>query len=130
MQGLAKVLLIVSGIIHLLPLSGVLGGAQLTRLYGVPIDDPNLLLLMRHRAVLFGLLGAFLLLAAWRTELRPLACAAGLVSVLSFIAIAWVTPGFNALIQRVVVADWIATACLLVVALIEVSRHRGSVTAA
>jgi hypothetical protein len=126
MQGLAKVLLIVSGIIHLLPLSGVLGGAQLARLYGVPIEDPNLLILMRHRAVLFGLLGVLLIAAAWRMELRTAAYVAGLASVLAFIAVAWITPGYNALIQRVVVADWIAAACLVGALLIDVFARRSA----
>ena len=62
-------MLIVVGVIHLLPLSGVLGGAQLFSLYGVPVDDPNLEILMRHRAVLFGLLGVFLVYAAFKPSL-------------------------------------------------------------
>ncbi len=39
------------------------GRRRLEALYGVDIEDPNLLLAMRHRAVLFGLLGGLLLAA-------------------------------------------------------------------
>lgn len=57
MQKLITVLLIIVGTIHILPLSGVVGGARLASLYGMSFDEPNLAILMQHRAVLFGLLG-------------------------------------------------------------------------
>ena len=111
-------LLVIAGIIHLLPLSGVLGAERLAALYGLSFQEPNLLLLMRSRAVLFGLLGAFLLYSAWRPALQPLALLGGLVSVLSFLLLAWSGPGYNEALRRVVIADWLALGCLLVAALL------------
>ena len=105
-------LLLVVGIIHLLPLGGVLGAERLAALYGLAFQEPNLLL-MRSRAVLFGLLGALLVYAALRPALQPLALGAGLISVLSFLALAWSSPGYNRALRRVVIADWLALACLL-----------------
>ncbi len=84
---LIAALLILAGIIHLLPLAGVLGAERLATLYGLPFQEPNLLLLMRSRAVLFGLLGALLVYAALRPTLQPLALFGGLVSVLSFLCL-------------------------------------------
>lgn len=114
MNKLTAALLILSGLIHLLPLSGVLGAERLRALYDLPLTDPNLLILMQHRAVLFGLLGLFLILAAWRPALRSLALAGGLISVLSFILIAWLVGDYNAAIQRVVIADVVALIALLI----------------
>jgi len=76
MRLLISAMLIVVGVIHLLPLSGVLGSARLGALYGVPIDDPNLEILMRHRAVLFGLLGGYnaQLSTVFKADLIALAC--------------------------------------------------------
>lgn len=107
-------LLIVAGIIHLLPLSGVLGAERLAQLYGLAVQEPNLLLLLRSRAVLFGLLGALLIYAALRPALQPIALVGGLVSVLSFLFLAWSGPGYNEALRRVVYADWVALACLAI----------------
>ncbi|SIS17698.1 hypothetical protein SAMN05878276_2920 [Aquipseudomonas alcaligenes] len=116
MSKLVAALLLIVGIIHLLPVVGVLGGDRLNSLYGLNLDEPNLQILMRHRAVLFGLLGALLVAAAFLPGLRTLALLAGLVSVVSFLLLAWGTPLYNEALRRVVVADWIALACLLLAA--------------
>ena len=116
MQKIISLLLAVVAVIHLIPLTGALGPQRLQALYGLTFDEPNLQILMQHRAVLFGLLGAFLLWAAFRPALVALALIAGFVSVLSFLGLALTAPGHNALIARVVVADWVALACLVVAA--------------
>lgn len=66
MSYLISAMLVVVAIIHLLPLPGVLGSERLAALYGLSFDELNLAILMRHRAVLFGLLGVFFLVAAFR----------------------------------------------------------------
>jgi hypothetical protein len=110
---LIAILLLVAGIIHLLPLAGVPGGERLNALYGLALDEPNLQILMRHRAVLFGLLGALLVAAAFIPGLRSLALVGGFISVISFLLLAWNAPLYNEALRRVVVADWVALACLL-----------------
>ena len=111
--------LTLAGVIHLLPLPGVMGAGQLTRLYGVATDDPNAVILLQHRALLFGLLGVLLIAAAFRPELRAVALVAGLVSTVSFLVIAWGVGGYNAQVARVVVADVLAVVLLLLAAGIE-----------
>lgn len=107
-------MLVIVAIIHLLPLSGVLGSEQLSALYGIPFDEANLAILMRHRAVLFGLLGVFLLYAAFRPSLQLAAFVAGFVSVASFLYLSWSVGGYNAQLARVFIADIIALVCLIV----------------
>jgi hypothetical protein len=63
-------MLVVVGVIHLLPLTGVMGSARLVSLYGVPIEDPNVEILMRHRALLFSLLGGFMIYAAFKPPVQ------------------------------------------------------------
>ena len=104
--------LVLVGLLHLLPLLGVLGRGQLLQLYGVPITDPSLELAMRHRAVLFGLLGGFLLIAALRPGWHAAALLAGTVSVASFLLLAALIPGINEAMLRVARLDWIALVLL------------------
>ena len=114
MQYLTSITLGVVAIIHLLPMMGLLGVDRLESLYGVPIDDPNLAILMRHRAVLFGIVGSLLLYAAVVPQFQPHAFVVGYVSVLSFLVLAWSTGGGNSQIHRVVVADVVALVCLVI----------------
>lgn len=114
MRYVVSICLLVAAVIHLLPVIGVASVDRVQSLYGVSLDGPDLQILMRHRAVLFGLLGIYLLAAAFIPLLQPSALAAGLVSVLSFLLLAWSSAGYNSSIARVVTADIIALVALLI----------------
>ena len=114
MRYLVSAMLVVVAVIHLLPLAGVLGGERLASLYGQDFNEPNLAILMRHRAVLFGLLGAFMLFAAFRPAWQDAAFVAGFVSVLSFLGLAWSVGGYNSHVSRVFSADLVALICLVI----------------
>lgn len=118
-------MLIIVAVIHLLPLAGVLGSGSLASLYGVPFNEPNLAILMRHRAVLFGLLGVFLFIAAFKPAFQVVAFVGGFVSVVSFLFLAWAAEDYNDEIARVVMADIVALASLVVggVAYLVARRH-------
>ncbi|GHG70763.1 phosphopantetheine adenylyltransferase [Comamonas sp. JC664] len=118
--------LIVVGIIHLLPLTGVLGRAQLESLYGADISDPNLLLLMRHRAVLFGLLGAFLVYAAFTPALHAVALLMAAGSVVAFLGLAHPVDTHTPQVRRVVTADVVALALLVAAAVAHVWTRRSN----
>jgi hypothetical protein len=114
MKHLVSSMLVVVAIIHLLPLSGVISSDRLTALYGLNFNEPNLAILMRHRAVLFGILGVFLLVAAFQPSLQIAAFAIGFASVISFLWLAWSVGGYNPQITRVFMADIVALGCLVV----------------
>ncbi len=124
MKAAVSVLLVLVAIIHLLPLSGVLSAERLAALYELSFHEKNLEILMRHRAVLFGLLGLFLMYAAFQPSLQPLAFFAGFVSVLSFICLAWLVGDYNAAIRKVVVADAVALASLSLAVVLYFFDHR------
>ncbi len=122
MELLIRIGLVGVGVIHLLPIMGVTGSAALARLYGLTISDPNLLILLQHRAVLFAIVGLLQFAAVFRVEWRPLALAVGAVSVVSFLAVALLVGDYNAEIARVVWADVLAL-LLLAVAAVGVWRQ-------
>lgn len=117
----------VAAIIHLLPVAGLLGAVALHRAYGLEITDPDLLLLLRHRALMFGLLGAALAIAIWRAPWRrPMWCM-GMISAAGFILLA-LGGSHSAAIWRIVSGDAIAVAALLLAAPAVWRRERSIAT--
>jgi len=101
-------------VIHLLPVLGVLSADRLAGLYGVELPDPNLRILLRHRAVLFGVVAVTCIVAAFWVALRPLAMSAGFVSMLSFIALCGLEREWNTQLRRVLITDVVASILLAI----------------
>jgi hypothetical protein len=112
MKYVSIVALLLAGIIHLLPVPGVMGASSLVRLYGIEVNDPNTAILLQHRALLFGLLGVLMLSAIALPWLRVTALSVGLFSAASFIVVAMAVGGYNPAIGRVVFADVVASVLL------------------
>jgi hypothetical protein len=108
-------------LIHFLPVMGVAGAAQLSRLYGLPIQDASLEILMRHRAVLFGLVGALLTYAAFKPALHGLALVAAFVSVAAFLVLAFSVGGYNQAVATVVKVDVVALVLVIIGAAVYAS---------
>jgi hypothetical protein len=105
MEWYMRAVLVAAGLVHLLPAAGLLGARALDRLYGTAIDDPDLLLMLRHRALLFGLLGAGLLAAVALPSLRTPLLIAGLVSTAGFCLLAWPFDHVGPALRRVALID-------------------------
>ena len=111
--------LLIAGLFNFAPIVGVLSVEQLERLYEVPLSNDDLIILMRHRAVLFGMLGAFIIYSAFRESLQILACVAGLVSMVSFIILAYASGEFGPALNKVIIADVIGSLALVLVLFIR-----------
>jgi hypothetical protein len=119
MRAIVTVLLLLAAAVNLLPVIGVLSTSRLEGLYGVVVQDPNLAILLRHRAVLFAIVAGLLAVAAFHPPLRALAIAAGLLSMLSFVAIAGLVGEYNPLLRRVVLVDVVASVALAAAGLLD-----------
>jgi len=124
MRHLISALFILAGLINITPVIGVLGAERLEVLYQMPFEGLDLVLLMRHRAVLFGVVGGLLLVAAFRPSLRALAGTIGLVSVVSFLLLAFPLQEHSAALQRVFWADVVAGAALVLAMWLARGRSR------
>ena len=127
MKWLVPAMLVLVAMIHLPPLFGLLGVAKLEAAYDVSIVGPDLAVLMRHRALMFGLLGGFMLLAVFVPALQPWALALALLSAGGFVLLAWSTPGHNANLARVAWVD-VAAVVFALVGLAAWWLQRGNAT--
>ncbi len=117
--------MLVVAVIHLLPITGFFGVDRLASLYGIEITDGNLEILMRHRAILFGILGAFFGYAAFNPALQPLAFIAAFASLASFFFLSLSVGDFSDSIRKVVVADAVASVCLLGSIVLYFAKNNG-----
>ncbi len=113
-------------LIHLPPVIGVVGGDTLQRLYGVAADDASLQLLLRHRAMLFAIVGGIAVLGAWLPRFRTLALLTVWVSLGSFLLLAWQSPPISAELARVQRIDHYALIVLVPLTVLAVAQHCGA----
>lgn len=113
MELFTKAVLIFVCLIHVLPGLGVFGGERLLALYGVSPDEPNLQILLRHRAVLFAMLGAGLAWSIFMPAWRPVMIGASMISMVTFLLIVWLEGNANAALRRAAYIDIVAIVGLL-----------------
>jgi hypothetical protein len=97
----------VVGAIHLMPVAPVFVPETLTRLYGVAPGDTTLLVLLRHRALLFAIVGLLCLWASWWAPVRPAALLAAAINVVGFLGF-YVLYGSPSALRVIAIADLIA----------------------
>ncbi len=102
---LVVLVLIATGLVHLAPAIGVLGGGTIERLYGIDPSGTDVALLLQHRAVLFGILGAGTLAAAATGRHRTEVLVANLVSVATFVLLFAIQPATTGELRRVATVD-------------------------
>lgn len=115
MRVFIQVSFVLVGILNLLPVSGVLSDARLAALYGVGGLENDVSLLLRHRALLFGIVGGLLVYAAFRPDLRGVAALAGILSMASFSVLAFSLPHSSSNLTRIAWID-VAASVLLIAA--------------
>lgn len=121
MQRLITVLFLIAGLINFAPVAGVLSADTLANAYGIAAPQGDLLILMRHRALLFGIVGGLLIVAAFRRPLQPVAIVAGMVSMIGFIALVLMAGEHGDKLQRIMLID---IGAVIVLALAAILRYR------
>jgi len=119
MTKLVSVCLLVVGLINFAPLAGVLSAQSLERAYGVTLASNDLIILMRHRALLFGLLGGFVLYSVFAPGYRTAAITMAGISMVGFAVLAHLQGEFNASLNKVLIADYIGIVFLVIAVLLS-----------
>lgn len=118
MENLYRLILLISGLVHILPFSFLFFTEQLQKSYGVDISDVNLQLLLRHRAIFFGLIGVGLILSAIKKSYYGWASAIGLISMVSFVLLFFQIGGINQQLRTVMLIDVFISAALFLTAIV------------
>ncbi len=118
MENLYRLILLITGLVHILPFSFLFFTEQLQKSYGVDISDANLQLLLRHRAIFFGLIGVGLILSAVKKSFYGWASAIGLISMLSFVWLFYQIGGINQQLRFVMLIDVFISAALFLSAMV------------
>lgn len=108
-----SVSLAIVGLINLFPVIGVFSQDTIEWLYQINIIDSDLTLLMRHRAVLFGLVGSLLFYSLLKSELRIIAAIIALISMLSFSILTWLLNIDNDKLIQIAMIDLVASLILI-----------------
>ena len=87
MELVFRICLFVAGIINIVPSVLAFIPSKITKSYGIEIPDSNYELLLRHRAVLFGIIGGIMIYAAITKKNYSLAVLIGSVSMISFLVL-------------------------------------------
>ena len=124
MKHASTALFLLAAAINLAPAVGIFFPERMEALYALSLEDSSLEILMRHRAVLFGLVGSFLVAAALHRPLRALGYIAGFVSMISFLLIAWVVGDYSEQLRSVAVVDLVGIASLTGAGIVDVAESR------
>ena len=114
-----SILLLIVGVINFLPVIGVLSADKLSGAYSIELIGNDIIILMRHRALLFGLIGGFLLFSVFKPSYQIAAMVMAAISMLGFLYFVWAAGDYNALISRIAIIDLVGVACIAIASVLK-----------
>ena len=115
MELIYRITLFIAGLINLLPSLLAFLPDKISKSYGVEIPNANYELLLRHRAILFGIIGGLMIFSAILKKYYELSTIAGLVSMTSFIIFYFlIGNNINSELKKVMIIDVFATVILCI----------------
>jgi hypothetical protein len=113
METIFRITLFISGLINLLPSFLAFLPDRISKSYGIDIPNSNVELLLRHRAILFGIIGGLLIYSALVKKHYELSTMAGLVSMTSFVVLYFlIGKDINSELKKVMLIDVVAIVIL------------------
>ena len=102
---LIPILFWVLALVHLVPMIAAIMPNQITKLYGIVPGDKTQIVLLQHRALLFGLVGAACALAAHNEAVRWPALIGAVVSMAAFIVMFLLHDPMGGALRKIVLVD-------------------------
>ena len=112
--------LVVVGLVNFVPVLGMISATRLEQAYSVNLASNDLQILMRHRALLFGVIGGFILYSAFFPAHQVAAMVMAAISMIGFVILAVLVGGYNKSIFKVLVGDLVGIGFLLAAVLLKV----------
>jgi hypothetical protein len=125
MNKIFLVLLFIVGLINFLPVVGVLSAAKLSQAYSIDLASNDLIILMRHRALLFGLVGGFVFYSLFMPQFQPAAMLIAAISMIGYLVIMWTVGDYNDSIFKVAIVDMVGIVALGLAVLLKYVFMRG-----
>lgn len=119
MEKAITICLVIVGLINLAPVLGIISTRKLESAYAITLGTNDLVILMRHRALLFGILGVFILLSAFAPAYQLAAMAMAGASMVGFALIVVSIGGYNKAIGSVLMIDIVGIIFLLAAVLLK-----------
>ena len=115
MELIYRITLFIAGIINILPALLAFLPEKISKSYGIELPNGNYELLLRHRAILFGIIGGLMIYSAILKKYYEIATTVGLISMGSFIILfILIDKDFNSELKKVMMVDIVATVILCI----------------
>ena len=112
-------LLFLVGVINFLPIVGILSLDKINQAYGLSVDDNSLAILLRHRALLFGLIGGFVIYSVFKPQYQIASIVLAAISMLGYLYFFWFIGDSNPVLLKIAQADIVGIVLLIVALLIK-----------
>lgn len=113
MEIVFRMSLFIAGVINFLPSLIAFLPQKISSSYGIEVPDVNYELLLRHRAVLFAIVGGLLIYASITKKHYDLAFIGGMISMVSFVILHQMVGDVNPELTKVMKIDIAAIVILL-----------------
>lgn len=110
MENIYRIALFLAGIINILPAFLAFIPDKISKSYGIELPNGNYELLLRHRAILFGIIGGLMIYSAIAKKYYTIATSVGLISMVSFILLFFlIGKDINSELKNIMIVDIVAS---------------------
>ena len=107
MSKLITVCLVIVGLINFVPVLAIISVQQLEEAYSISLLSNDLIILMKHRALLFGILGGYILYSAFIRIHQGPAILMAAISMVGFVVILHYVGDYNESLNKVLIFDYV-----------------------